>query len=459
MAGVRCGVASLGIGLALGACGETPRLPPDAPVVLVVVDTLRADGLGLYGYPRPTSPQLDVWAESAAVFERAFATSPWTLPSFGSLLTGRYPSGHGSGRGKRVLPSGRTKRTFLAVDESVPSLAPLLAERGYDTAAFVTNTFLRPTFGLTSGFATYDHARNRFIGERRADVMVDRAVAWLREREPGEPWLLLLHFLDPHLPYDPPPQVAGRLTSEYRGELELPVGAGSRLVRRVKRRQIELDEEDRAFIRGAYDEEVLWVDAQVGRFLTELEAGGVLERGLVVFTADHGEELFDHGAIEHGHTMYQELLHIPFLVWGHEVEAGRRSEPVSLVDIVPTVLDALGMEAPAGVDGTSLWPVLTGREGLADRRLLAQNTLYGPERQAVVEWPYKLIASPGSEAPPQLFDLEADPGERRDLGSEKPSLRQRLRAALPESSPIPDQPGVTLDAEERRELRALGYLR
>jgi arylsulfatase A-like enzyme len=447
--------------LCVTACRREPVvLERGAPIVLVVIDTLRADALGVYGSQRPTSPALDAWAKRGAVFDRAFATAPWTLPSVGSLLTGRFPSSHGSGRAKLPLADGRSRRVFVALDASVPRLAGLLSQQGYATAAFVTNTFLRPGFGFADGFDTYDHMRNRYVSERRADVMVDRALEWIDQRRPEEPWLLLLHMLDPHQPYDPPPAEAGRFTSDYQGSLEAPIGPDSGLVRAVKRGSIELDAADRAFLRGVYDEEVAFVAAQTARLLDGLDQRRVLDRGLVMITADHGEEFLDHGALEHGHTLYQELLHVPFLVWGAEVRAARYRQPVSQVDVLPTILDALGLPALEGVDGASLWPLLTGRGELEDEReLIAENSLYGDQRRAIVEWPFKLVID--LEQPEvALFDLEQDPAERVNLAPERPELAERLTAALGRRAPKAlDSAPVELDDETRRELRALGYLR
>jgi len=445
--------------LTMGCRSSPARLPPGAPILLVIVDTLRADGLGVYGYPRATSARLDAWAERGAVFERAFSTAPWTLPSVASILTGRYPAGHGSGRGKVAAPNGRSKRVFLGIDASAPRLAGVLSSHGYATAALVTNSFLRPGFGIAEGFESYDQTRNRFIGERRADVMVDRALEWIDGRPRESPWFLLLHLLDPHQPYDAPAPEKGRFTSDYHGALESPIGPESDLVRRVKQRRIELDDADRAFVRGLYDEEVAFVTEQLARLLDGLDQRGVLERGLVVLTADHGEEFFDHGALEHGHTFYQELLRVPLVVWGPGVRAGHREAPVSLVDVAPTLLDATGVAAPEGFDGVSLWPVLTSGERMPKRQLIAENSLYGTQRRVIVEWPYKLIVDV-EEPQAALYDLERDPGERHDLAAERPEVAKRLAAALAKR-PAGATRGapVELDAETERDLRALGYLR
>jgi arylsulfatase A-like enzyme len=446
--------------LVASACAREPvHLESGAPVVLVVVDTLRADALGAYGYRRQTSTLLDQWAARGAVFDRAFSTAPWTLPSVGSLLTGRYPSSHGSGRSRALAPSGRHKRVFVGLDPEQPRLASILSGEGYATAAFVTNTFLRPGFGFATGFDTYDHTRNRFVVERTADVMVERALEWIDAQPPAAPWFLLLHLLDPHQPYDPPAPDAGRFTSDYRGPITAPIGPESGLVRKVKRGSIELDAADRAFVRGVYDEEVAFVAAQLARLLDGLAQRGAIERGLVVLTADHGEEFFDHDSLEHGHTLYQELLRVPLVVWGGGVRAARHPQPVSLVDVLPTVLDALRIAPPPALDGVSMWPLLTGGGEPSARRLLAENSLYGDQRRAIVEWPYKLIVNleqPGLE----LYDLERDPAEREDLAAARPEVAERLAGALAERAPqATDRAPVELDEETERELRALGYVR
>ena len=444
------------LALTSGCAREPNGLPEGGPIVIIVVDTLRADGLGLYGYPHATSRPLDEWAERGAVFTHAFSTAPWTLPSVGSLLTGRYPANHGSGRREIALPEGGTRNDYVGLDAASPRLAARLSEHGYATAAFVTNSFLWPGFGLDRGFDSYDFSRSKFRDQRAADVMVDQALAWIDAREPAAPWFLLLHLLDPHLPYDPSPQVAGRLTAGYHGTLATPIEPG--LVRKVNGGELELDLADQAFLRGVYDEEVAFVSAQLARFLEGLAARKVLERGLVLFTADHGEEFLDHGMLEHGHTLYQELLRIPFVVWGHGVRPGRRAEPVSLVDVMPTLLEALGLARREDLDGVSLWPALSGGSAPGPRRLFAENSLYGEPRRALVEWPFKLIAS-GDPARFELYDLERDPTERVNLATTRPEVSGPLTTVLAQRTRLGhERAAVELDQETQNDLRSIGYL-
>ena len=231
-------------------------------------------------------------------------------------------------------------------------------------------------------------------------------------------------------------------------------------MRQVKRGLIELDAADRAFLRGVYDEEVAFVARELARFLDGLAQRGVTESGLTILTADHGEEFLDHDSLEHGHTLYQELLHVPLVVWGAGVRAARHDQPVSQVDVLPTVLDALGMARPEGIDGASLWPVLNGSGELdGPRELVAENSLYGDQRRAIVEWPWKLVID--LEQPDTaLYDLERDPAERENLAAAQPEVVERLTTALARRVQREvDHAPVELDADTRRELRALGYLR
>ena len=218
---------------------------------------------------------------------------------------------------------------------------------------------------------------------------------------------------------------------------------------------------ERDYVASLYDEEISYTDLHVGRFLDALEERGVMERALVVFVSDHGEELWEHGGFEHGHVFYQELLHVPLVFWAPPVRPLRIEAPVSQVDVLPTVLDALGLPAPDELDGVSLWPALTGGAVPQNREIVAHNSLRGPERQTLVAWPWKLIAYLGNE-PPRLFDLEADPGEQTDLSEEQPErtaeMLERLRRKLPATTTSARGRAVQLDEELRLELEALGYL-
>ena len=322
---------ALGVTLLLAmSCGG----PPTGSVILVVVDTLRADHLGLYGYDRPTSPNLDAWAKDGRVFDHAYAPSPWTLPSFASIYTGRWPLIHQGGRAGVRAPDGSP--TSLAPVERVPMVAEHLQAAGVLTMATVTNGFLDPAYGMARGFDVYDVDTDYSLGGYRpAADMVRRALELVDDAD-GQPFFLVVHLMDPHQNYDAPPPFRGTWTGDIASDLTLPIrnyNGRSRLE--------DLLPEDREFVIAAYDEEIAYVDAQLGVLRNGLADRGVLETSLVIFTADHGEELFEHGGYEHGHALWQELLHVPLVVWGPGIEPGREPTPVSLVDIAPTVLDGM----------------------------------------------------------------------------------------------------------------------
>jgi arylsulfatase A-like enzyme len=440
--------------LLVTACARAPEGPGSA--VLIVIDTVRADHLGSYGYARPTSPALDRWAERGAVFERALASSSWTLPSVGSMLTGQLPSRHEAG--VVLAPGLGWKRDrFARLDDSVPTLAQRLDADGYATAAVVNNAALHADFGLARGFETWDYFPATDEHNRSAAATVDLALAWL-DRSSDQPFFLLVHFFDPHLAYDPPEPARGRFSGDYTGALGYPVHNALGLRLAVD----QLDADDRRFVADAYDEELLALDGELGRLLDGMAERGLLETTLVVLTSDHGEELFDHGGFEHGHSTFQELLHVPLMAWGPGVRAGRIEAPVSHVDLLPTLLDALGRPLPADLAGVSLWPLLRGGSAPPERMLVAEGLLYGADQRAVVRWPWKLVlrADGGQTG---LFDLSADPGERHDLSAERPEVLARLQtepaARLPDGEQLRARTrAAELDEQTRGQLRSLGYV-
>ncbi|HEX9698798.1 MAG TPA: sulfatase [Acidobacteriota bacterium] len=472
-------------GLAM-ACA--PSGPPPS-VIVIVIDTLRADHMGLYGYQEhPTTPNLDARSGSAAVFERAFSTSSWTLPAIGSLFTGQLPGRHAAGA-RFVVSAGapeaaspesapadelvrHDERVFFRLDASLPTLAERLAEAGYDTTAIVNNTFLAPELGLDRGFAAYDY--DTAVPERRAAEATDRALAWLSERPSGErPSFLFLHYFDPHMDYAAPPPFLGRFARQLAGdELELPLQDITRLRYRIRDR-VEGWQRYAALERALYDEEIAYVDAELERLFEALEARGFFEHGYVVLTSDHGEEFHEHGWVEHGHTVYDELIRVPLLVWGPGIVAGRQGLPASLIDVMPTLLEAAGLSAEPGVEGVSLWRALTEGPATArasavpfDRPLFAERPLYGDEKKTVVRWPWKLIADLGDQVE-VIFDLEADPGETdprelEELDEEGQDRLLSMLAVLQEmmSRTNPDAgEGAVLSEATLRRLRELGYIR
>ncbi len=437
---------ALGVTLLLAmSCGG----PPTGSVILVVVDTLRADHLGLYGYDRPTSPTLEAWAAEGRVFEHALSPAAWTLPSFSSIYTGRWPLIHQGGRNGPRVPDGSP--TQLAPLEHVPMVAEHLQEESILTMATVTNGFLDPAYGMARGFDVYDVEELPGIGVYRpaADI-VSRALE-LVDDAGGQPFFLVVHLMDPHQLYDAPPPFRGIWTGDIESDFTLPVrdyNGRSRLE--------DLLPADRDFIIAAYDEEIAYVDAQLGVLRQGLADRGLLETSLVIFTSDHGEELFEHGGYQHGHALWQELVHVPMVVWGPGIEPGRDQTPVSLVDIAPTVLDWMGVDATMPLDGVSLLPTLVAGDVLPPRSLFAEGNRRGTPQSAIVQWPQKMIID-HAEGERDVYDLAEDPRERESLASESRDLVAAFCRHL-QTGEESDRAPVTPSQEVTERLRSLGYL-
>ncbi len=403
-----------------GSSGATAVTPaPPASLLLVTIDTLRADRVGAYGWASARTPALDGLAARGARFDRAFANAPVTLPSHASLLTGLLPPGHGARHnGMRVAPG-------------VATLAEMLRAQGFRTAAFVAAFPLDRRFGLDRGFELYSdqlprESDGRLNNERPGRVVVDEAIAWLNDRR-AERCFLWVHLFEPHAPYEGDP------ARETPGFVR-PVG-------------------DR------YDDEVARADVEVGRLLASLGEGG--SSSLVVVAGDHGEAFGEHGEIAHSVFVYDTTLRVPLIMAGPGVPGSGVvvSEPVSLVDVLPTVVELLG-QPPNDVDGTSLVPTLVGRT-------LGRRELYAESFAPLLDFGWSSLRSVrvGSEkyiaAPkPELYDLARDPDEtrnvledRRDAGR---TLAERVDRYAGAELPAVDQPASASDTRAR--LTALGYL-
>ena len=454
------------------ACGEAER-PPN--VILVVVDTLRADHLGLYGYDkRPTSPILDRRAESAVVYDHCYSTSSWTLPAMATMYTGELPTRHKAGMRIRQVENfegtlediGAFHGNIMCqLDAGLPTLAEKMAEAGYETGAIVNNVFLGPSFGLDRGFETLDC---RIDQNRTAAETVDLALSWLDERG-DRPFFFVLHFFDPHDPYRAPPPFRNRFAAPLVDSAD-PAGATvgvEELWKLVSHRQpgweraLEVE-------RAAYDEEIAYTDHELERFWTALSERGLWDESIVAFTSDHGEGFYEHSFLSHGNTMHDELIRVPLVVWAPEAAPGRRAAPVSLLDLMPTLLAGAGVQTGDPLPGLSLWDSIRAQDELPDRPLIAERLMDvgdtpTEEQKAVVRWPHKAIAHMDTDQG-KLFDLATDPQERRDLFAESHDLFLRLAGQLQEviwthSQEQGQLESATLDDKTLKRLRDLGYVR
>jgi arylsulfatase A-like enzyme len=436
----RLGLLSL---LAFACCRaeERPRL-----VVLISIDTLRADHLGLYGYERQTSPNLDRLALESTVFDEAMSSSPWTLPAHASLLTGLYPSRHGLTSHERYL------------DSSLSTLPQLFSKAGYRTAAVVNSHNLAPEFGLDRGFERYRYVEERVDRREPSTEITDQAMAWIRE-ERGKPLFLFLHYYDVHSDYVSLPEYEESFLRPYTGIAD---GSTAQLAAH-REGKIALSASDAPSLVDRYDAGILQMDTELGRFLDFLRDEGLLEETLLLVTSDHGEEFFEHGGVLHGQTQYQEVLRVPLLLKGPGIPAGPRvSNPVSLVDILPTLAARLGLAVPTGVDGVDLSPLWTGKV-LEDRYLFSEadhNNVEHDITRAVRYRSFKLHFNRLSREY-RLYDLASDPSEHDDIASVKPAAYAELKGRLDGflASGTRDAPVRALSEDEIEKLRSLGYLR
>lgn len=417
-------------------------VPPS--IVLISIDTLRPDHLAAYGYQRPTSPNIDALAASGVLFENAFSTASWTLPAHASMLSGVTPYRHGA-----IASSTRIR-------DDVPLLAELLQARGYHTTAFVNAPFVSRSYGFARGFDRFEQrfeSRRRDLTERHQQVLAGLALL-------QPPFFLFVHYMDVHSPYRPP-QEFNRFAQDKRALAVLKDGGQRSFVeaqQEIRAGRLHVSPEDGQRLADLYDGEILAMDAKIGELVTALRAR--FPAAIVVLTSDHGEEFLEHGGLGHGATLYDEVLRVPLIVAGPGVVPGVRVPAmVSLLDIVPTVLDWLGAPQPDGLEGGSLAALLVGRAAGGPRKAaLALHTASHDGSLAlrgVRDEQHKLIRDDHSGTD-ELFDLVHDPAERHSLALV--ARDEKLEQALAQLGVAETVAAPRPDAATVESLKALGYL-
>lgn len=494
----------------LGACREQAPAPPQPNVLLVSLDTVRADHLSVQGYARRTSPALEKLAARGVRCAQAFSTTSWTLPAHLSLLTGLWISAHGVAD-DRQFDRAAGDRQVNPVTLAGRFLPELLAESGYRTAGFYTWKYLEPRFGFGPGFEVYERLGHTFyshpvvskrIEELRAsgdleglralkreypelfDVrrpsspeVVDRALAWIdtvREETPERPFFAFLHLFDAHDPYTPPPPFDRRFDPDYDGPID-----GLRVTGEDSPVHAGMPGRDLHHLVALYDGEIAWVDHNLERLLGALRERGLERDTLVIVTADHGEEFFEHGAKTHRQQLHVESVHVPLILcWPAGLPAGRTVElPVSLVDVLPTICSLVGLQPPPYASGLDLAPVLRGERPLPERTLWTELYLFGqgrrvPERRfGLVRGTERALLRYEEQEPArvELWDAAHDPLERGP-GRVPPPRSAPWRAAQDEllrlielaraqrrAAPRRAVGGAGLDALDLAELEAIGY--
>jgi len=480
------------------ACGSAPAPEPAPPdprpnLLVLLLDTTRADRLGLYGYPRPTSPALDALAAESRVYERALATSNWTLPSHASLFTGLHPSEHGA-----TASEGR-------LDGALETLAERLSASGYASALFSANPFVSDEHNLAQGFEVKEYSwrepwRSRVLEDLRrrgfdgpleggrlgsfkeaGGVLSEALLAWLDARPPGRPFFAFLNLMEAHRPW--------YLTRAERERFLAP---------ELVERSLQMDHSfaaryaynfgfggygaaDLEALGGLYDAALRRLDGIVGALVEALRARGLLDATLVAVVADHGDALGEHGLLGHEYALYDELLRVPLLIrFPALVAPGRVAAPVQVLDLFPTLLEVAGLAAPGRPGGAAsllahpgdpagprplvaeyLDPKTKPLDEVAKRHPVANRERWLRPLRSLELDGHKLIWRVGAET--ELYALREDPGERRDLAAREPARVAALLSALErwdaERPPRgASAAGARVSAEQRALLEGLGYL-
>jgi arylsulfatase A-like enzyme len=454
---------------------------PDMPnILLFVIDTLRADHVSSYGYPRKTTPHIDAVAKRGVLFENAVSQAPWTAASIASLFTGLYPSVHGLDGGIRWGPGQRSAGGTLpfaiqkVLSSSQVTLAEGLRRHGYQTAGFVSNIYVNSIFGFSQGFELYNdehrgYSKNVARAKRRAEDTNKYVFEWL-DQEPEEPFFLLVHYNDPHWPYNPLAPFGQEYVAGYQGDLTPERSSG--VVENQGKPITDLSDEDVEYLIGLYDGETAYADSELGRVLEKVRSLGLERKLLTVITSDHGEEFLDHGSASHGYTLYEEQIRVPLIFhYPGRLKPARIKAQVRLIDVLPSIFGLVEVAdgVPPGVQGESFVPLMDGKTAAGVEEAFSEATYVGEKKSIRTAQGLKLIYS-FVEDEALLFDLKADPREQKSLLDGEPSLAEPLKQQLGswiesnQASRValygeggPDQE-VVLDEETRERLEALGYI-
>jgi choline-sulfatase len=410
--------------------GQKLFYSPSGPnVILIVSDALRPDHLGCYGYSRPTSPQIDKFAADALIFEKAMSNSPWTMPSIGTIFTSLYPHEHGAFFWTDNL------------DNSCLTLAEVFRNKKYATFAIQTNPGITAEYNFNQGFQFY-HDLILENGEKVAAKFND----WLEENK-NKPFFAYFHFMDTHLQYDAPDEFKAVFESE---DTRSPITGllGAYLVRVLS--ETGLSSEDKQHLINLYDAEIRYFDYVFGTIIKNLKKSGIFEKTIVILTADHGEELWDHNGFEHGHSLYNEVLHVPLIIkYSSLLPAKRIKSYVQLADLFPTILSMTRIRDDFNLRGKNLTPNILNNNPI-NHTLFFEDILYGAEKKAVLKDGWKLIENTGMKFKKsldplgdlmkrrhpehkkgfELYNINKDFQEKNNLINEFTQIRNNLRRHL-----------------------------
>ncbi len=450
---------------AAATCTACTRAPSPPNVVFIVIDTLRADHLGSYGYAKAQTPRFDALARAGTRFSAARAPTSWTLPSVASLLTGRYPTEHG------------VERLQTIIHENTVTLPEALKGAGYATAAFSANVaVVIASAGFAQGFDSFEvlevplapgevsddpivvrDGTGRRTQAATANTVTDAALAWLGARsDTARPYFMYVHYYDPHTSYAPPREYAERFGVAADDPM---VGPGRAMAMAGPTPPTGRNLEK---LIALYDAEIAFTDTEVGRLIDGVRADG--SDPLVIVTSDHGEEFGEHGGMQHGRTLFEEVLHVPLIVAGAGTSSGRVIEtPISIVSLPLTIAELARTELPGPFSVPSLVETLRGGQPAAQPVYAELAWERGAHNWTGIDGLWKLVVDRTLRS--VLYDLETDPGERTDRHASEPArtraLREGVDAHIKAGAKVraAQPPGIReLDAQQQKRLRALGYI-
>ncbi len=434
--------------LILSGCGGGPTTARCPDIVLILIDTIRADHLSINGYHRETTPTLDSLASNGMIWTRVQAQSSWTLPAMTTIMTGLSQRAHGAG----YYDGG-----FYGIDPALPTI-PLLIKRGagYQTAAFFNVIFMNEDFGFHPGFDHFDC--QGFVGNasiRNAEETVNDYLVWYdANRDSTKPLFSAIHFFDPHLPYSPPSPWDALYCDPSADSVFNKSWGGRDDVFDLNQGIVEMDSAQLEILVGLYDGELAFTDNQIGRLIAELSDRDAIDNTVFVIIGDHGEEFLDHDGFGHGHSLYQEILGIPLIISGSSIPVGVENEVAAQVDILPVVLSISRMDIPIWADGRNLLNIDTLR---APRYIHSSNLVWATPDLAAIRLENRIVIGNPLDSDPILFDLQSDPRELNPLipGREAVDELFYYWSLPPQGHPeiVPFE-----DAMERT-LQDLGYVR
>lgn len=412
--------------------------------IIVSIDTLRPDHLGCYGYTRPTSPAIDSFAADSVRFATAISHGSSTTIAHASIFTSMIPAIHGATWAKKH-----------AISAELPTLAEILSQHGYRTVSYNGGGQVSERFGFSRGFSVYDSWTTPDYEHERLRDRIQSGIDWLKSNR-DQKFFMFLHSYEVHHPYAPDAEHQRLFNAGYSGPLVTPIT--EKLLYRTNIKQHRMNRADRDFVVGSYDAEIRGADQAFAALIEHLKQSGLYDKTVIILTSDHGEEFEERGWIGwHAHTLYDELLRVPLLVkLPQRISAGRTvDQQVRGIDLMPTILEIAAIPLPAHLQGSSLIPLIEGRPDPADRTTISERDVKREKRALSVRterWKWYRES---------LYDLGADPLEKRNVAAEFPEVVEDLRAGLDAAlngAASEARPEIEVNPEMLEQLRSLGYL-